>query len=194
MKNTKKTKLGTAPTIASAAARCGMPAELLQHCKALGWQCFKANGRVDCDALLERLGEHQEVLEQFGVNVSEKLEKALWLRAKREREQHALALERGEVWPIDDVKRSNTTFIFAMKARLMQAAHNLGIAATVDLGLTDPEKQRIFREIITNEHTEVLRHLHSGKWFNSPCPNCGKSPLSTEETKEQNEIKTTEAK
>src|SRR5262245_30914475 len=89
-------KLGTANSMKSAAAICGISRRAVQAAKNAGCPAVKPSGRVNCDALLEWLAVHPETLSLAGQAISRDEEMVLKIRAERQLKQHALAVKRKE--------------------------------------------------------------------------------------------------
>jgi hypothetical protein len=129
---TKRTSLGMATTQRAAAAKTGLPMHVIKTAQAKGCPAFKANGRVDCDALTDFVATMEEVdgAPDF------QLEKALKARVDRKLKELELERERGSLIEASKVREGWLEVIVKFKSQCYQMETAVASQAGMRLNLT----------------------------------------------------------
>jgi hypothetical protein len=111
--------LGIAPNLGAAESRTGIPKSIIQECKRLGCEAFKANNNIDCDALLDFVRDNEQISEMLESGINVALEEALTMRAERLTKEEKLVRLRNKSIDLDSVVRLETEHVFNCKANLI---------------------------------------------------------------------------
>ena len=167
MKPPKKSRALKAESMArnikAAAAKLELPEVLLRHLRDNGADGFRSNGNVDLDALRLWIEKNPDALKTSGV-LDPALERALLVRARRERVEHDLAVTRRDYIHADEIKRTAMRYVGYMKTRLLATETNIPIQMRVEAGLA-PEQEKNLRKILQSENRAILDALTAGEWI-----------------------------
>ena len=159
----KTKKIGLAVSLKSAACVTGLSYRAVQAAKAAGCRAIKPSGRVNCDALLEWLASHPEILEASGDKIDRDVEITLRVRADREIREHRLALLRGEYISTHQVEMDVAAMIQTAKLVLLAGPSSL---APQVVGVSVQEAETLLKE-----------------WLHSALDKLQKNPLGKTEPK-----------
>lgn len=158
-------KLGLAGTLQAASGRTGLPLAFLKKAKADGWTCFKSNGTIDCDALIVEAAQHADQVEKFADIPDKRVEDALLTRARRQREEQRLAVERKDLIPLAEARRDAALCILATKMKFMANVDSVTSAAAMKLQLTAGQIEDL-RKILHDATVAALKDIQRGEWLN----------------------------
>lgn len=165
-----KPKRRIASTMAAAAAMTKLPMGEIRRAKASGCSAFKANGRIDCDLLVEFVATMPEV---DGSEPDYFVERARDIRANRMLKEQKFQ-ERGKLlWPIEKIKRAWARNVIATKTKLTVAENSIAVEAGMRLNLT-PDQISAIKEITMKHIRAAQKEMHVGEWGKTECPNCKK--------------------
>lgn len=156
-------RLGMASNYKAASVITGLPVAAIQAAKDSGCPAWKANGRIDCDALVTWMAEHQDVLAQFSDVPNIEVERALLVKARRLDLEQRTAQRGKTLVEIATVKREIGKMILSAKAQLMTNIDSIAAGAAMKLALT-PEQVTDLRQIVSNHTLAALRELSKGEW------------------------------
>lgn len=171
-KRPRTSKLGTAPNLPAASSITGLSIQLLRAAKAAGCRGFRSNGTIACDALLEFVAKHPELLPDADQDVSYELERALRQRALRKLAELRLGEEDGRLMSKTDAAASVFRAFSAAKNALLGNRPTVASKIAAIVG----GDMKVIDSILEDHHLEFLTELHAGKW-DPKCPNCGKPPI-----------------
>jgi hypothetical protein len=143
---------GIAASMRGASALTGFSFRAVQAAKNGGCTAFLANGRVNCDALVEWLSEHPEILEIAGERVNRDYELALKARADRMLREHELAVQQGKYVLVEEMEKFGVEFGTAIR-KIVTTIH---LAAPNVVGVSVAEAEVRLKEI----EDEILQQLH----------------------------------
>lgn len=163
-------KLGIAQTQQAAVSITRLPWQVVQAVKAAGSKAFKANGRIDCDLLMDDAAMLPPV---EGAAVDFHTEKALDMRANRLLKTQKWEERAKLLRPIEEFKRAVFKNVIACKSKLYQAENTVAVEAGMRLNLTADQVAAI-REIVTKHQRLAIKELHAGEFGRVECPECKK--------------------
>jgi hypothetical protein len=165
----KSKKIGIATTLAAAATITGLSATTIQACKAAGCRAFQANGRIDCDALIE----FAATLPDTGDAPDYALERAKKMRADRMLKEQQFKERDKMLWPIEKVRLGWARNVIACKTKMITAENSVSVEAGMRLNLTNQQMTTI-KEIHIQHNRAALKELFNGEWGKVECPACKK--------------------
>jgi hypothetical protein len=171
-KRTKKStnKLGTATTLRACMVKTGLPLNAIKSAQAGACVAFKANGRIDCDELIEFIANHPptdtDAPDYF-------TERALSMRADRKLKEQKLKEREKLVVPVADVTRVWRTITISAKMKMNSATAELASLLAMRLALSN-EQTAIVRELHSKLMRRVQSELHQQKFGPITCPHCEK--------------------
>lgn len=164
MKRKTNHKPNIAPTMQSAAGRLNLSLDVLKAAKDAGCDAFRERGSVDCDRLPKWLAEHPDILSgEPGGMPSKAIEQALLLRARRQREEHRLAVERREYVLAAEVRRGIGRMVISAKQQFLTNVDSIVAGAAMKCNLT-PDQCNALREIVSSHTHATLKELAKGQW------------------------------
>jgi hypothetical protein len=167
--NLKTTKIGIATTVKAAMAMTHLPIGAIKSAQAAGSKAFKANGRIDCDMLMDDVAQLPAVATTQGVDYF--TEKALAMRAERMLRESKLRERERDLLPRAEVERVIRTTIIAAKMKFYQAEDTIPVEAGMKLALTDEQRIKL-RQIIHAHHLRALTELFRNELGPIICPLC----------------------
>jgi hypothetical protein len=160
-----------------AAAKLGVPVDLLRMARAAGCKAFKSSGRVCIVEAAQFLADNPHLASassdasDASAMVSSVRESALDKKAIREMREHKLALLRREVIPATEMRLTFTRAFLETKKKFSESFRTL--AQEIGLHMAGTEDQIAWALNLSERRArETLLDLSKNEWL-ATCPKCG---------------------
>lgn len=160
--------LGLAKTLKAAVGLTRLPLHIVQKIKDAGCKAFKANGTVDCDALMEAASALPDTPDDEFPDYY--VERAKRVRASRLLDEQKLRERDKLLWAIEVIRRGWFRNVITAKKKLYAAEHE--ISAQCALRGFNAEQSSLVRDLVAKHNRGIVKELFAGEWGKCVCPNC----------------------